>query len=179
LHPIRRALEIGGLRIVPIFAQINPRRVHFLDQGNLFLSSPALQLLLTSNSRSYILIAFKPYEPVAVVLRRETFMLFPLMLEDALAQIAGDADIERMAAAGHNVSRIFALTHGAMIPQEGFSANEGKAAADSSTYFAALRSLRMTNLNWMHFLVTRSGATESAAPKMTQDKFAGAMVVLS
>lgn len=53
----------------------------------------------------------EPDQSVTVVMRRESFMFFPLMLEYALKQIARHANIERATAAGHNVCKVAAIVH--------------------------------------------------------------------
>jgi hypothetical protein len=40
------------------------------------------------------------------------------MLENALAQISGDTDVQRVAAAGHDVRGVAAFVHDAMIARE-------------------------------------------------------------
>ena len=55
--------------------------------------------------------ALKPDEPIAVVARREAFMLFPFVLENAFERITRRPDTERSAPAGHHVGTIRALVH--------------------------------------------------------------------
>ncbi len=53
----------------------------------------------------------EPDEAVTVVTRSESFMLLPLVLEDAPWQITGHSDVERPATASHDVCEIAALVH--------------------------------------------------------------------
>ena len=54
---------------------------------------------------------FEPDKPVTVVARGESFMLLPFVLKDTPFQIAGYPDIERPAAAGHDVCVVAVLAH--------------------------------------------------------------------
>jgi hypothetical protein len=55
---------------------------------------------------------FEPHEAVAVVFGSETLMLLPFVLEHALRQLSSDSDVQGVASAGHNVSKVAALVHG-------------------------------------------------------------------
>lgn len=57
----------------PGLAQILPPRIHGFDQCDLLLSSDALQLFLTSDSRLDVVIAFVIDEPVAPIFFGEAF----------------------------------------------------------------------------------------------------------
>jgi hypothetical protein len=54
----------------------------------------------------HLLILLKPDETIAIVARGEPFMLFPFVLKDAFVEVARHSDIERVAAAGHDVSEV-------------------------------------------------------------------------
>lgn len=69
------------------------------------------------------------------------------MLKNALVQVAGDADVECVAAAGYDVGGIAAFVDGCMI-QPCLRAVMLKATTGPSTPFATLRSLRMTSFWW-------------------------------
>ena len=100
------------LNHIPAIAKIVPSRIALLDQGDLFRTSPSLQLLLPPNRAFRTHEPLKPDQTIAVVLRRESRMHSLLMLEDSLQQIAGHADVERVAPARHDVCAIDPLVHG-------------------------------------------------------------------
>lgn len=64
----------------PIFRQVLPARIHFLDQRNLLFTTPALHLLFATNSDLHILVAFVIHEPVNLVLLSESFNRIVFML---------------------------------------------------------------------------------------------------
>ena len=70
---------IRGLAVVPIPAQIHPRRVHRLDQGKLLGAPPALQFLLACNGSLNELLILEPHKAITVVTRREAIAFLPLM----------------------------------------------------------------------------------------------------
>lgn len=91
--PIQGALEVGGLQIVPVFAQVDPCWIGGLDERDLFGACQAFQLFFTLDGKVYIAEAFEPDEAVAVVSGGEAVVFLPFVFEDALTQVAGDADI--------------------------------------------------------------------------------------
>ncbi len=115
VHAIRRTLEVGGFQVVPVSAQVDPRRICLFDQGDLFVAAPSLELLFAGDGLGDFLIALEPDESIAVVLLCEAVVFPPFVLEDALFQIAGDANVERVAAAGHDVGEIDVLRHGVHV----------------------------------------------------------------
>ena len=54
----------------------------------------------------HVLISLKPDETIAVVPRGESFMFLPLVLKDALSEVARHSDVKRVTAAGHDVSKV-------------------------------------------------------------------------
>jgi hypothetical protein len=66
----------------------------------------------------HFLVLFKPHETVAVIAGRKPLVLLPLVLENTLLKVAGNADLEGMAAAGHHVNEIAVLPHPAIVEQE-------------------------------------------------------------
>jgi hypothetical protein len=70
LHLARRANQL--LRHVPRITQIDPRRVDFLDQCNLFGPSPSLQLLLARNRAADLRGMLEPNQTVGIVARGKT-----------------------------------------------------------------------------------------------------------
>jgi hypothetical protein len=58
---------------------------------------------------------FEPDQTVAIVTRGEPTMLLPFVLEDAFQEIARYSDIKRVAAAGHDVSKVGAFVHEHMV----------------------------------------------------------------
>ena len=55
--------------------------------------------------------SFEPHESIAVVLCREAVVLLPFVLKHTLEKLACDTDVERMAAARHDVCEIAAFVH--------------------------------------------------------------------
>jgi hypothetical protein len=53
----------------------------------------------------------KPDQAIAIVSRSVAIVLFPFMVEDTLKQVAGRADVERAASAGHDICEITSLVH--------------------------------------------------------------------
>ena len=105
VHAIGCPSQIGGLYVIPLLAQIDPRGIHLLNQADLLFAPPSLYLLFTGNGLRYILIPFEPDKSVAVISFREAVVLPPFVLEDAFAEVSRDADVESVAAADHDVRK--------------------------------------------------------------------------
>jgi hypothetical protein len=156
IHPVEGAAVVSGFQVVPISAQVNPSWIGLFDESDFLFAPPAFELLLPFDSSGYLLICLKPDEAVTVVALRKTIMLAPFVLEDALLQVAGHADVERMAAACHDVSEVALrghCSHGRwrvrgwqQALQMGWQKATARTTADPSTRFALTRdtSLRMT-----------------------------------
>ena len=56
-------------------------------------------------------VVLEPHEPIAVVFRREAFALFPFVLKHTFVKVSSDADVERVAAACHDVCEIAIPIH--------------------------------------------------------------------
>ncbi len=80
-----------------------PSRVQLLDQANLLLPAPALELLFTANGDLYVLEALIVDQAVALIFLRKAFNGIVLVLMDALLEEARDPNVERAGAAGKNV----------------------------------------------------------------------------
>ncbi len=65
VHAIERPTIIGRLTVVPIPAEIGPRRICRFDECDFSGSSPSLQFLLPSDGSLHILMALKPDQRVA------------------------------------------------------------------------------------------------------------------
>ena len=100
------------------FAEIIACGVAFFDQSDFLCAGPALQLLFSLNCVSRTHESLEPDEPVAVVSCGESVwvQLF-LVLVDAHAKVAGDADVKRVAATGHDVSEVGPLIHAGSVYQ--------------------------------------------------------------
>ena len=109
LHLALRADQL--LLCVPLFTQIDPSRIALLDECDLLRSSPSLQLLLPLNRAAGMSITLKPYQAVAVVLRRKTLKELVLVLEDSFVEIARHPDVKSKAPTGYDVGVIEALVH--------------------------------------------------------------------
>jgi len=115
IHSIGRAAIFGRLAVISLSAQINPCGVQGLDEFDLSYSLPALQLLLACDRLRDRGVSFEPDQPIAVISSSKAIVLLPFVLEHSFMQVAGDADIESMAATGHDVGEIRALVHGGML----------------------------------------------------------------
>jgi hypothetical protein len=89
-HAISCTFQVSGFRVVPVPAQVHPRRIRLLDQRNLLFASPSLQLLFACDGVSDLSMDLEPDEPIAVVALGEAVTLFPFVLEDALLQVSGN-----------------------------------------------------------------------------------------
>jgi hypothetical protein len=85
IHPVRGALQVSRFNVVPLLTEIQLSRIRLFNQSYLFLSSPAFELFLARNGLTDVLVDFKPHKSVTVVTLGKTFVFFPLVLEDALA----------------------------------------------------------------------------------------------
>ena len=92
----------------------------------------------------YILVPFVPHQTVAVVACGEAFVLLPFVLKDAAEEIPGDSDVERVAAAGHDVCAIAAFVHVVIVGRRRDQRCDRKYNRRSFVPFAVLRVLRMT-----------------------------------
>jgi hypothetical protein len=114
--------------LVPPVAQVLPLRVALLDQRNLSLPLPTLQLFFASNGCRNLpigLVIEQAVNPIGSgsiklshyhpILGGESAKRVLFVLTHSKGQIAGDADVQRAAEAAENVNRIATLalvTHG-------------------------------------------------------------------
>jgi hypothetical protein len=63
----------------------------------------------------HLLTALEPHQAVAVVAGAETFVLSPRMLENTSGEVAGDSDVERVAAAGDDVWAVAVFVPAAIV----------------------------------------------------------------
>ena len=91
-HSIRGTFVIGRFVFVPFTTQIRAERVHRLNDSYLLCASPSLQFLLSGDRPCNILLSFEPHEPIAVVFRREAFVLFPFVLKHTFVKVSRDAE---------------------------------------------------------------------------------------
>jgi hypothetical protein len=66
-HAIGCTFQVRGFRVVPVAAQVHPRRIRSLDQRDLLFASPSLQLLFACDGVSDLSMGLEPDEPIAVV----------------------------------------------------------------------------------------------------------------
>ena len=90
-------------------AQILPLRVALLDQRNLSLPLPTLQLFFASNGCRNLPIGLVIAQAVNPILGGESTKRVLFVLTHSKGQIAGDADVQRAAEAAENVNRIATL----------------------------------------------------------------------
>ena len=98
-----------------MFRQVLPSRIHFLNENDLFLASPSLQLLFTANPREDKFERFVIYQAVNLVLLRKALDGINLMLDDAAIEKSGHAHIECARLAHEDVhpeSVIGTIAHG-------------------------------------------------------------------
>ena len=84
IHPIQGTTIIRRLAVVPFAAQVNPGRVHLLDEGNFAVAFPAFQFLLASDGFGDLVVDLEPYQAIAVITGGKTVLLFPIVLEHSL-----------------------------------------------------------------------------------------------
>jgi hypothetical protein len=106
---------VGGFILIPISAQVNPGRVHSLNQRELFGTVPLFQLSFATDGVGDLLVRLKPHEPIAVVGRAESFELFPFVLEDPLSKVSCYSDVESAAAAGNDIGGVDAFIHSGKV----------------------------------------------------------------
>ncbi|MGB7171729.1 MAG: hypothetical protein WBD32_22170 [Acidobacteriaceae bacterium] len=75
-------------RFTPVFAQIDPRRVHFVDEREFLSADPPFDLLFAIDSAIGIVEAFVPDESVAVVIGGEAGEVFGFVLDGARFDVA-------------------------------------------------------------------------------------------
>ena len=86
IHPIQGTSVIGGLKIVPLAAQVLPCRVPRLDERDLLLLAATLfSSFLPCDRPLHLLVRFEPDQPIAVVPRGKPIVLPPFVLEDPFA----------------------------------------------------------------------------------------------
>src|ERR1035438_1094365 len=99
----------------PFLGQIFPSWILRFDQDNFLDPQPAFQFLLPSNCPVNVVEAFVVDQAVAMVLASEALDFAALMLQGATVDAVGHTDVERAAAAGHDVDEIFVVFHGTPI----------------------------------------------------------------
>jgi hypothetical protein len=67
-------------RVTPVLAQVPPRRVHSNYQRYLLHSRPPLDLFFPRDRHVRIIVPLEPYQPIALVLRREPLERVVLVL---------------------------------------------------------------------------------------------------
>src|SRR5579884_101606 len=95
----------------PALAQVVPAWIHRFDQRDLLLASESFQLLLTSDRRLDVVIAFVINQTMASVLLREAFEGAGFVLANARLQVAGYSDVEHAGKARHDVHGVEVLAH--------------------------------------------------------------------
>ncbi len=74
--------------------EVLPRRVLLLDQTDLLVAVPLLELLLAGDGSSDIAVEFEIHQTENLVASREARDSAEAMLKDAVVQVAGDTDVE-------------------------------------------------------------------------------------
>jgi hypothetical protein len=110
-HAVRCTLQVSGFYVVPIPAEVDPRGIGLLDQCNLLFAPPSLQLLFACDGVADVLMDFEPDKSVAVVTLSEAVVLLSFVLEDALLQVSGDANVEGMASTRDDIRKIGFFRH--------------------------------------------------------------------
>src|ERR1039458_8449806 len=109
------SFAVGGgnwlQKLAPVFAEVDPGRVHFLDEGELFRADPALDLFFASDGAVGIVIAFVPDEAAAVVIGGESGEVFGFVLNGVRFYVAGHPGVEDAGATGDDVDVIRAFAH--------------------------------------------------------------------
>ena len=79
IHPIQGVIR--RLVVVPFAAQVDPGRIHRLNECNFAVALPPFQCLLASDGFRDLVVCFEPYQAFAVVTGSKAVMLFPFVLE--------------------------------------------------------------------------------------------------
>ena len=94
----------------PLLAQVAPCRVRPLYQLNFLFSSPAFDLLFSTDGIVDILVMFKPNESMALVSGSEAGETGVGVLLRSTFNIVGDAGVEDMSSAGDDVHVVVMVT---------------------------------------------------------------------
>src|SRR5579864_8697753 len=106
------------VQFVPAGGQVVPIGIHALDEFDFPATNPAFKLLLSFDCGIGIEEGFVVDEPSKVVAARKTGNQFVFVLEDALDQVSGDANIENVMPrpVGHDVhAEAFGIAHGGSV----------------------------------------------------------------
>jgi hypothetical protein len=96
---------------IPIGAEVFPCGVCGLDEGDLSGTKPPFQFFFALDGDAYVIGLFEPDQAIAVVACGESFVGFRLVFEDAMAEVAGDADVKCAAFAGDDVGEVEVVAH--------------------------------------------------------------------
>jgi hypothetical protein len=99
-------VERSAVLFSPTLAQIRPRRVHLLDQPDLFRSAPSFDLLFPANRIIYVLETLKPDEAIAFVVCRKTTTPRLAMFFSAPFDAVRDSAVKNVSAASNDVNMI-------------------------------------------------------------------------
>ena len=100
-------------RFAPVFAEVEPARVGFFDEGDLFGARPAFELLFSGDGCGGRVIDFVPDEARAAVLGSEAIVGAGFVFAVAADHAVGHADVEDAGSAGHDVDEVAAVGHSA------------------------------------------------------------------
>ena len=92
-----------AVTLVPAVAQVCPIWVGRFDQVDLFFSPPCFHFLFAADGGHDIAVTFEVDEVGHVVLCRKAFGCVSFVLEHAMLDVAGHADVEHTALAGEDV----------------------------------------------------------------------------
>src|SRR3954464_7132258 len=97
--------------VIPPVSQVVPVWIESLDQRDLLLPPPALDLLLAIDCFPNVIETLPINEPALAKFVREPLDNFLFVLPCALVQVAGKACIEHPCSAGQNVNVIDVFAH--------------------------------------------------------------------
>jgi hypothetical protein len=101
------------LSVVPALAQVLPVGVHRIDQGDLLLTPPFLDLFFSLYCRNGVAYHFEVKQPVNLVFVREAGYQVTLMLMDSFSDIACYPNIKSARFARHDVHVV--VLHAAIV----------------------------------------------------------------
>ena len=97
--------------VVPSITDIVPIRIESLNQTDLLLPPPPLDLLLAIDCCAHIVEALPINQPAGAKFIREPLEDFFFVLPCTLVQVAGDTGVEHARSAGQNVNVIDVFAH--------------------------------------------------------------------
>ena len=110
-RPSRRVL-------IPPRGQVSPLWIEARDQPKLFLSTPSLELFLSSDGSIHVVEALSVHKTNRIVIVGESLEAVRFMLKDAAVKIVGHSNVERAAGTALedvDVETIFAA-HASIVP---------------------------------------------------------------